>query len=1319
MTWNNTTGSAVTLRGGQTEPDCSDSVSQTYLPLIPKEGFGVSSADRDEEDSNATPLNDFIQQIAAGGSFSLAYDTVGTFFFYRESDCATVGTIIVGNAPTPVPSTVTPTPTATSGPTPTATPSPTPTATPIGLLGAIGNQTAELGSTLTIQLRSDRPNAIFDVDPLPLPENASFDVVAGVFRYHPSPEQIGTLNLTFSATAGQDRAAEDIRITVPQPDPNGATALRGRILDANEADKGIEKPLVGATVRHMDSGQSVTTNADGVFTITGLAAGEHYFEYDGSTAAPAGTYGAYRSQKVLIANVTNVIDRPIYIMAIDTAGQAQVDPATETVVTNPNLNTTLTIPAHTVMDDGANEYAGPISVSEVPADFTPGSLPDTLDPGLVLTIQPMGLTFNQPAPISFPNFDNLAPGSIVDLWSMDHETSRFFIAGQGRVTSDGAMIETIDGGIRESSWHFPMPPLGDPEKTPDGSEESDTNDDCQNFSSSIGTADGCLLVSATLPAYASLGTAQDLTFVYSSKRAYPQTLLPFQAILPNRAAVPLQMSYTLNNFGGLSDSRRIYLDTSGFRENLDESLRGVIAVDSTDLQTGVQPYQIRLTSHYRSSEVSGDIAGRTIIVNEQNSAFGAGWGLAGLSRLQESYGGRLLLTNGNGTAQLFGPQPLDLTAWTQQGVAANGRWTVADDGQSVFQAINQDPTFFVSPDDFLNTTIRGTFLVEHNGSGDPEGDFIGFVFGYQSPFTDRGDDPNEFDFLLFSWKGADQVFNGFPAQAGYSLARVKGNISDYFPSFWVQEESPEFQILASDYASDKGWSRNVEYDFELDYSATHIRIRINGQPIFDLAGDFKAGRFGFYNYSQQEVRYKNFSSSSETARFVGPVGDFSTITKGNDGSYVHRLKDGTEYRFNAAGFQTDRLDRNNNLTHYEYDGANRLTRITDPAGLAIVLEYSGNHLTRVTDPSGRSTDFTHDANGNLTRMTYPDSTTQLFNYDNRHLIISETDQRGETRRREYDAWGRLVTANLPEAVVRQASYSQSAGLVDLASGEGSETNPAPVTRPEDAAGRIVDGEGRATSFMPGALGRPVSITDAAGFATVITRDSDGNPLRTVLPSGAILEGTYDNRGNLLSFTDRTVNGTTQFTYDRTFNQVTSVTDPFRQVSTFNYDGEGNLTLATTPLGRSIHLRYGPFGLPSVMTDTLGTATRVVYNATGNPTQIASGAGANERVMAMTHTSEGYVNSLTDPLGRSFGFTYDAFGRVTQESLPGSRTVTYAYDGEGNLTQITPPGRPAHGFEYDGLGQVTAYSPPTVTGSGNTRTTYAYNNGAAANPGHPA
>lgn len=97
------------------------------------------------------------------------------------------------------------------------------------------------------------------------------------------------------------------------------------------------------------------------------------------------------------------------------------------------------------------------SITEVPAELTPAALPSNLIPDLVVTIQPADMVFTTPAPLTFPNRSGYAPGALLDLWSINPSTGFFDNVGKLRVSEDGSLIETISGGIRTSSWHFPAP----------------------------------------------------------------------------------------------------------------------------------------------------------------------------------------------------------------------------------------------------------------------------------------------------------------------------------------------------------------------------------------------------------------------------------------------------------------------------------------------------------------------------------------------------------------------------------------------------------------------------------------------------------------------------------------------------------------------------------------------------------------------------------------------------------------------------------------------------------------------------------------------
>lgn len=203
---------------------------------------------------------------------------------------------------------------------------------------------------------------------------------------------------------------------------------------------------------------------------------------------------------------------------------------------------------------------------------------------------------------------------------------------------------------------------------------------------------------------------------------------------------------------------------------------------------------------------------------------------------------------------------VNFNTWIQEGFLNNGNWSTQGGGTSVNQSINGNPTFYVSPDTFINVAIEGSFRV--NTSGDD--DYIGFVFGFKDP---TGISAN-YDTYLFSWKRLSQnkyTSTGVLARAeeGMTLAKVSGNISsanDILTYFWGhQNQAGKYEVLGTNYGFTEGWNSFTTYTFQLLYTTTRISIAINNQVIFDIPGCYERGRFGFYNYSQSNVNYSNFS----------------------------------------------------------------------------------------------------------------------------------------------------------------------------------------------------------------------------------------------------------------------------------------------------------------------------------------------------------------------------------------------------------------------------------------------------------------------------
>lgn len=231
---------------------------------------------------------------------------------------------------------------------------------------------------------------------------------------------------------------------------------------------------------------------------------------------------------------------------------------------------------------------------------------------------------------------------------------------------------------------------------------------------------------------------------------------------------------------------------------------------------------------------------------------------------------------------------VDFNEWEQAGVPANGNWIVQGGGAQVRQTINGNPTFFLTPVEYINVRMRGRMRTT-NG----DDDHIGVVFGHKMPIGNS----TQYETWLFDWKQRDQANGGWMGYEGFCFSRVEGNIPNnnaaLQPAFWARTQTNEFTPIATMYGPGLGYVRHQNHDIEVLYTTTRAVILVDGDTIFDIPGCYEPGRFGFYNYSQPDVYYSDFTYElftsfnleservciGDTARmiFYEPCGTFNTL----------------------------------------------------------------------------------------------------------------------------------------------------------------------------------------------------------------------------------------------------------------------------------------------------------------------------------------------------------------------------------------------------------------------------------------------------------
>ena len=449
-------------------------------------------------------------------------------------------------------------------------------------------------------------------------------------------------------------------------DPVTTTRVSGIIENTDQ------EPLAGVVVEL--NGIETTTDANGHFTLDNL--GELDGINDAILVRGEGIQGdevyPFIAEKLhlvlsqgVFSGVNNVIERPIYLPSIDVASGQTVDPTEDTVVTTDAIpGAAVTVKAGSLSDQEGNAFTGILSITAVPNDLTPAALPPHLTPDLVVTIQPGEMIFETPAPLALPNLAGYDPGTVMDLWSINPVTGDFDNVGVGRVSEDGSVVETIEGGIVNSSWHFfasPPPELDPPEDDPDECDECEAS---ASFTSQVQLDSGAVVETHDLVSYQSQGRSQGFRLTYDSLRADPRPILSVGGSIQfsNGGVMAAELSIRRGTFeyqvpgydGGEYgfDGGEHFWNLSG-----SPSINASLQADLRGYESGRYDYDLT-SGIYRFNDEqatgsSSTVTGQLLHVNTINSAFGAGWGLSGLQELVANPDGSILLIDGDGSEQLF------------------------------------------------------------------------------------------------------------------------------------------------------------------------------------------------------------------------------------------------------------------------------------------------------------------------------------------------------------------------------------------------------------------------------------------------------------------------------------------------------------------------------------------------------------------------------------------------------------------------------------------------------------------------------------------
>ncbi len=227
-----------------------------------------------------------------------------------------------------------------------------------------------------------------------------------------------------------------------------ATAIRGVVLD------NTNRPVPGVTLRIKGYPHTAQTDAAGTFRIGGAPVGTLYLIVDGSTADRPGSWPDLEFVVTTIPGREIDVGMPVYLLPIDLSNGIVVDETRAGTLRLPEVpGFALEIaPGSVTFPSGSR--SGVVSVTVVHSDKIPMVPNFGQQPRLIVTIQPAGARFEPPARLTLPNLEGLAPGSVTELYSFDHDLGHFVSIGPATITEDGTSIVSNPGvGIIKAGWH--------------------------------------------------------------------------------------------------------------------------------------------------------------------------------------------------------------------------------------------------------------------------------------------------------------------------------------------------------------------------------------------------------------------------------------------------------------------------------------------------------------------------------------------------------------------------------------------------------------------------------------------------------------------------------------------------------------------------------------------------------------------------------------------------------------------------------------------------------------------------------------------------
>lgn len=489
----------------------------------------------------------------------------------------------------------------------------------------------------------------------------------------------------------------------------------------------------------------------------------------------------------------------------------------------------------------------------------------------------------------------------------------------------------------------------------------------------------------------------------------------------------------------------------------------------------------------------------------------------------------------------------------------------------------------------------------------------------------------------FTYDAHGQVTRAYDGAGGYigydyhgaDLVRVFDAVGSLL---WVYYEDPRFPHVPTRFANAdaESWSRTLN-----PFGQETLLTPPAGSAIGSMSTAYQestsSGQYGW----PTSIEGNGMATSFESYTAMGDVG--KAITRVNTGLSV------AEY-----------------LT---YDGAQRVTELKHADGTAFHWLYSGRKLASTTDEAGIVTNFDWcSACGHLMAVRGPLGWKNSRTQDADRNTTGFVDSRNNTTQFDHGANGELIKLTYPDTSFLEYQYSAGGQLRQFKNGRGQITNYT-----YDLAGRTKSRLGPSineqyTYNTDGSLKQ----VDAPNYICSYTYTRD----RRVFEASMTMRGSYSSPVQKLIYTYFPDGRLATLTWRNagvevckwlyaygTGGRVSSVSNSFGQTTTYSYDDQGKVLGQTNSNNTWVNYTYNnKRGWVQGVSQKSNGADLATYSLQYD--------GGLARVPVLTAVSEGS--------GAQTAYQYDTLYRLTSANRTGvgSYSETHAYDLTGNLRSVS-------------------------------------------------